>query len=463
MDLTTRLEIEGMMCQASCGATVESALNDVIGVESAEASYARSEAIVKWRSDTLKNENLLVDAVEAVGFGASIKFGTRILKLSIQGMMCQASCGTTVRSALLGVKGCRSAQVSYPLGCAEVEIDENVNENDLVQAVEAVGFDAAVLYTNDKNISLLDTTQAATTPIATMTTKNEMLAKSEVAVRGTLTRQVAQSIKTQVEACRGVRRCDMSLGAARMILSHEPSCNVATLCRTLQLRGCENISLQMIDDDDDDDDQLISSDGSNLLLLKVDENGLSQASANDIVLDDDDVDFSDHNDDFDNNITKRIIANPVLEALLEYSEATGQTRIELPLGLVQDAQARAQVLLEWKQRAAEAAAVKEEEKIHQKNNKQHAAAAAAAEKNKEDASSSSSAAKKKHQQQPSSSSSSSLFLLKQEIDQEAKLHYLSSTTAIVLLFILFSVVVYWQYCKIIYSCSLLIRFISMCL
>eukprot|EP00633_Aureoumbra_lagunensis_P003600 CAMPEP_0197291060 /NCGR_PEP_ID=MMETSP0890-20130614/11617_1 /TAXON_ID=44058 ORGANISM="Aureoumbra lagunensis, Strain CCMP1510" /NCGR_SAMPLE_ID=MMETSP0890 /ASSEMBLY_ACC=CAM_ASM_000533 /LENGTH=1197 /DNA_ID=CAMNT_0042763589 /DNA_START=14 /DNA_END=3608 /DNA_ORIENTATION=- len=254
MDLTTRLEIEGMMCQASCGATVESALNDVIGVESAEASYARSEAIVKWRSDTLKNENLLVDAVEAVGFGASIKFGTRILKLSIQGMMCQASCGTTVRSALLGVKGCRSAQVSYPLGCAEVEIDENVNENDLVQAVEAVGFDAAVLYTNDKNISLLDTTQAATTPIATMTTKNEMLAKSEVAVRGTLTRQVAQSIKTQVEACRGVRRCDMSLGAARMILSHEPSCNVATLCRTLQLRGCENISLQMIDDDDDDDD-----------------------------------------------------------------------------------------------------------------------------------------------------------------------------------------------------------------
>uniref|UniRef100_A0A7S3JYG7 AAA+ ATPase domain-containing protein n=1 Tax=Aureoumbra lagunensis TaxID=44058 RepID=A0A7S3JYG7_9STRA len=161
------------------------------------------------------------------------------------------------------------------------------------------------------------------------------------------------------------------------------------------------------DDDDDDDDQLISSDGSNLLLLKVDENGLSQASANDIVLDDDDVDFSDHNDDFDNNITKRIIANPVLEALLEYSEATGQTRIELPLGLVQDAQARAQVLLEWKQRAAEAAAVKEEEKIHQKNNKQHAAAAAAAEKNKEDASSSSSAAKKKHQQQPSSSSSSS--------------------------------------------------------
>mmetsp|Transcript_2083 Transcript_2083/g.2753 ORF Transcript_2083/g.2753 Transcript_2083/m.2753 type:complete len:269 (+) Transcript_2083:43-849(+) len=256
MDLTTRLEIEGMMCQASCGATVESALNDVIGVESAEASYARSEAIVKWRSDTLKNENLLVDAVEAVGFGASIKFGTRILKLSIQGMMCQASCGTTVRSALLGVKGCRSAQVSYPLGCAEVEIDENVNENDLVQAVEAVGFDAAVLYTNDKNISLLDTTQAATTPIATMTTKNEMLAKSEVAVRGTLTRQVAQSIKTQVEACRGVRRCDMSLGAARMILSHEPSCNVATLCRTLQLRGCENISLQMIDDDDDDDDDI---------------------------------------------------------------------------------------------------------------------------------------------------------------------------------------------------------------
>mmetsp|Transcript_2082 Transcript_2082/g.2748 ORF Transcript_2082/g.2748 Transcript_2082/m.2748 type:complete len:357 (+) Transcript_2082:43-1113(+) len=267
MDLTTRLEIEGMMCQASCGATVESALNDVIGVESAEASYARSEAIVKWRSDTLKNENLLVDAVEAVGFGASIKFGTRILKLSIQGMMCQASCGTTVRSALLGVKGCRSAQVSYPLGCAEVEIDENVNENDLVQAVEAVGFDAAVLYTNDKNISLLDTTQAATTPIATMTTKNEMLAKSEVAVRGTLTRQVAQSIKTQVEACRGVRRCDMSLGAARMILSHEPSCNVATLCRTLQLRGCENISLQMIDDDDDDDDELLLL----LLLLLLEE------------------------------------------------------------------------------------------------------------------------------------------------------------------------------------------------
>ena len=62
------LAVEGMMCQRNCGTTVRNALLGVSGVSRAEVSHADKCARV-WGAATAE---ALIDAVEAVGFGASI-------------------------------------------------------------------------------------------------------------------------------------------------------------------------------------------------------------------------------------------------------------------------------------------------------------------------------------------------------------------------------------------------------
>ena len=63
--------------------------------------------------------------------------------LRVEGMMCQQSCGTTVQNALRSVGRVRRAEVSYPEAKAWVW-GEGVDEAACVDAVECVGFDAAV-------------------------------------------------------------------------------------------------------------------------------------------------------------------------------------------------------------------------------------------------------------------------------------------------------------------------------
>ena len=62
--------------------------------------------------------------------------------LSIEGMMCQKNCGSTVQIALSNVPNVTKAVVSYPK--KEAQIWGNVTSSILIGAVESVGFDAAV-------------------------------------------------------------------------------------------------------------------------------------------------------------------------------------------------------------------------------------------------------------------------------------------------------------------------------
>merc|ERR1740117_2233123 len=65
-----RLRVEGMMCQNSCGTTVRNALLSVGGVERAEAIFASSSATA-WGTALVASD--LIDAVECVGFGATVE------------------------------------------------------------------------------------------------------------------------------------------------------------------------------------------------------------------------------------------------------------------------------------------------------------------------------------------------------------------------------------------------------
>ncbi|KAL7566195.1 hypothetical protein ACA910_011269 [Epithemia clementina (nom. ined.)] len=68
------LQVTGMMCQKNCGTTVANALKGVEGVHDATAIFSESRAIVALRQDSNVAHKLpqLVDAVEAVGFNATV-------------------------------------------------------------------------------------------------------------------------------------------------------------------------------------------------------------------------------------------------------------------------------------------------------------------------------------------------------------------------------------------------------
>ena len=71
---------------------------------------------------------------------------SEVLELAVEGMMCMRNCGTTVQNALRGVDGVASAVVHFGERSARVECVPGVHvaPRDLVDAVENVGFGAAV-------------------------------------------------------------------------------------------------------------------------------------------------------------------------------------------------------------------------------------------------------------------------------------------------------------------------------
>jgi Cu+-exporting ATPase len=132
-----KLAIEGMMCQKNCGTTVQRALESVQGVTEAQVSFSQKLAVVMG-SVSMQD---LIDAVEMVGFGAEEwKPEHNVIKLAIDGMMCQKNCGSTVQSALAAVPGVLAADVSFALRQAVVRGGVSIDK--LVDAVEAVGFGA---------------------------------------------------------------------------------------------------------------------------------------------------------------------------------------------------------------------------------------------------------------------------------------------------------------------------------
>ncbi len=88
----------------NCGTTVQNALLNEIGVSKAVVNFPLKKAYV-WGSG-LSVENLIA-AVESVGFDATKSveeeeknaddFFSDTIKLTIDGMMCQKNCGTTVQ------------------------------------------------------------------------------------------------------------------------------------------------------------------------------------------------------------------------------------------------------------------------------------------------------------------------------------------------------------------------------
>lgn len=225
----TRLKIDGMMCQASCGSTVETALLSVDGVKSAKASYPSGEALVWWVSGATASVEQAIEAVEAVGFGAAVM---NAVVLEVDGMMCQASCGATVQAALLHVDGVESANVSYP--DKQAVVVGSASTASLIAAVEAVGFDARVASGSAKK-----TDEKALAANST---------KSELAVHAMSSLSDGKRVQAAVMSVRGALRCDVMVAAGRCVVSHERVAASSDFVRAIRSIGFDS---HATDEDDD--------------------------------------------------------------------------------------------------------------------------------------------------------------------------------------------------------------------
>jgi len=147
------LEVKGMMCQKSCGSTIENALRSMEGVIKAEASFMKHEAYATIDSSKL-SANDLIDTIECIGFEAFVPIKKKKVILKVDGMMCQKSCGTTVTNALQSVSGVVDAKASFIKSQAYAAIDASTNAtttittaNNLIDMIECIGFDASLPYT----------------------------------------------------------------------------------------------------------------------------------------------------------------------------------------------------------------------------------------------------------------------------------------------------------------------------
>ncbi|DAZ96747.1 TPA: hypothetical protein N0F65_012324 [Lagenidium giganteum] len=153
------LAIEGMMCMKNCGTTVQNTLRAVEGVDSAVVSFETHSARVVLARGAKVTPDDLVDAVEAVGFGAAVQTANGrdegsasasanadplVISLLVEGMMCQKNCGTTVENALRNTDGVQQAIVSFEKSLATVTLthEGSTTLEELIDMVECVGFSA---------------------------------------------------------------------------------------------------------------------------------------------------------------------------------------------------------------------------------------------------------------------------------------------------------------------------------
>ena len=157
------LTVDGMMCQNSCGSTVQNSLRSVPGVLYAEASFAHGTALVlveekrtnqegEEEEERSPTDDDLLEAIDMVGFDASLRVSGSVYchDLTIEGMMCQNSCGTTCTNALLSSSIdviTAKATFSDASAVAFTLHSSPTSPVDLAEEIEDVGFEANVVAT----------------------------------------------------------------------------------------------------------------------------------------------------------------------------------------------------------------------------------------------------------------------------------------------------------------------------
>jgi P-type Cu+ transporter len=134
----TRLElpVRGMTC-ASCVARIEKGLAHVSGVHAASVNLAEERATLTYDPEQVGVEEI-AETIQELGYEVPIER----LTLSIGGMSC-ASCVAAIERALSAMPGVVRESVNLAAEKATIEVLPSVRVEDVIRAVEEVGYTAA--------------------------------------------------------------------------------------------------------------------------------------------------------------------------------------------------------------------------------------------------------------------------------------------------------------------------------
>ena len=140
---TVTIPVEGMSC-AACAARVKKTLKEMPGVQAVELSLEHRNAQVRYLQGQVSPERL-VAAINQLGYkaGTPTLAGTKIVRIPIQGMMCEAMCTPTVKKALEALDGVTKVDVSLKPGDARIEyVAAKISPEKMVSAINGLGFKA---------------------------------------------------------------------------------------------------------------------------------------------------------------------------------------------------------------------------------------------------------------------------------------------------------------------------------
>jgi len=140
---TVTIPVEGMSC-AACAARVKKTLKEIPGVQAVQLNLERRNAHVRYLDDQVSPDRLMA-AINQLGYkaGTPALAGTRIARIPIEGMMCEAMCTPTVKRALEAMDGVTKVEVSLKPGDARVEyVAAKVSPEKMVSTINALGFKA---------------------------------------------------------------------------------------------------------------------------------------------------------------------------------------------------------------------------------------------------------------------------------------------------------------------------------
>uniref|UniRef100_A0A0E0ACY8 HMA domain-containing protein n=1 Tax=Oryza glumipatula TaxID=40148 RepID=A0A0E0ACY8_9ORYZ len=160
------VRVTGMTCSA-CTSAVEGAVSARRGVRRVAVSLLQNRAHVVFDPALLKVEDI-IEAIEDAGFDAEIIPDTAIsqpkaqktlsAQFRIGGMTC-ANCVNSVEGILKKLSGVKGAVVALATSLGEVEYDPSViNKDEIVEAIEDAGFEAAFLQSSEQDKILLGLT-----------------------------------------------------------------------------------------------------------------------------------------------------------------------------------------------------------------------------------------------------------------------------------------------------------------
>lgn len=142
---TVTIPVESMSC-AACAARVKKTLKEIPGVQAVELNLEHRNAQVRYLDGQVSPERM-VAAINQLGYkaGKPALAGTKVARIPIEGMMCEAMCMPTVKKALEALDGVTKVEVSLKPGDARVEyVVAKISPEKMVSTINALGFKAGI-------------------------------------------------------------------------------------------------------------------------------------------------------------------------------------------------------------------------------------------------------------------------------------------------------------------------------